>query len=90
MSTFSIDREQLALAIIAQNSMSRTEGVIMTTEGAIRVGNSRDEDFLCMLIPAPQLARELTADGLSSYTAKELRKWADAYPCEKLESLLPQ
>ncbi len=89
MSAYAIDKEQLSLAIIAQNSMSRTEGIIMTQQGAIRVGNSSDEDFLCMLIPAAQLARELTADGLSSYTAKELRKWADEYPSEKLAALLP-
>ena len=45
-----------------------------------------DADFLCMLIPAGVLARQLTADGLSSYTGKELKKWADAYELEPLQT----
>ena len=39
-----------------------------------------------MLIPAGVLARQLTADGLSSYTGKELKKWADSYDREPLQA----
>lgn len=69
--------EALSLAIIAQNNMSPCDGVIMTTSGELRPGYQDEPDLLCMLIPAGELARRLTADGLSSYTGKELRKWAD-------------
>ncbi|MCQ2370769.1 MAG: hypothetical protein MJ058_01785 [Akkermansia sp.] len=81
---FTIGKDELADAIVELNSMSPCEGVVMTREGAVKAGNSSDADFLCMLIPAPVLARQLTADGLSSYTGKELRKWAEAYDAAPL------
>lgn len=62
-------------AIIELNSMSPCDGVVMTRQGEVKVGYSADAETLCMLLPAPTLARRLTADGLSSYTDKELRKW---------------
>lgn len=77
--SFEIDREQLTKAIIELNSMSRADGVIMTRSGEIKCGHADDPDMLRMLIPAGVLARQLTADGLSSYTGKELKKWADEY-----------
>ena len=77
--TFEINREQLTKAIIELNSMSRADGVIMTRSGEIKCGYVNDPDTLRMLIPAGVLARQLTADGLSSYTGKELKKWADEY-----------
>ncbi|MGN0836345.1 MAG: hypothetical protein ACI4OS_02805 [Akkermansia sp.] len=40
-----------------------------------------------MLLPSPQLARQLTADGLSSYTGKELKKWAESYDRAPLQAL---
>ncbi len=83
-----LDREQLAEAIVALNSMSRCEGIIMTTGGTIRVGNTSDEDYLCMLVTAPTLARQLTADGLSCYTAKELDQWAMSYDLAPLQAIL--
>ena len=46
--------------------MSPCDGVIMTRNGEVKVGYESDADFLCMLIPAGVLARQLTADGLSS------------------------
>ena len=64
--------------------MSPCDGVIMTRSGEVKAGYAADADFLCMLIPAPLLARQLTADGLSSYTGKELRKWAEAYDAAPL------
>lgn len=76
---FSIGQDELTEAIIRQNSMSPCDGVIMTRAGEVRPGYEAEEDFLCMLIPAPVLARQLTADGLSSYTGKELKAWANAY-----------
>ncbi len=66
--------------------MSPCDGVIMTRSGEVKVGYEADAETLCMLIPAPQLARLLTADGLSSYTGKELKKWADAYALEPLQT----
>ncbi len=77
--SFEINREQLTKAIIELNSMSRADGVIMTRSGEIKCGYVDDPDTLRMLIPAGVLARQLTADGLSSYTGKELKKWADEY-----------
>ena len=50
----------------------------------MRTGYESEADFLCMLIPAGVLARQLTADGLSSYTGKELKKWAGEYAIEPL------
>ena len=73
--TFTIDPEQLTAAIIELNSMSPCDGVVMTRQGEVKAGYTADADTLCELIPAPQLARQLTADGLSSYTDKEFRKW---------------
>ncbi len=70
--------------------MSRAQGIIMSQSGQVKTGNREDADFLCMLIPAPTLARQLTADGLSSYTGKELKAWADAYDIAPLELLLQQ
>lgn len=83
---FEIQREALTAAIVELNSMSPCEGVIMTTGGEVKVGYESDADFLCMLIPAGVLARQLTADGLSSYTGKELKKWADSYELEPLQT----
>lgn len=73
--SFPINPDQLAAAIIELNSMSRCDGVVMTRQGQIKAGYRHAEDTLCELLPAPQLARMLTADGLSSYTAKELCAW---------------
>lgn len=86
--TFEIDRDALTAAIIELNSMSPADGVIMSRSGAVRVGYTTDEDFLCMLIPAGVLARQLTADGLSSYTGKELAKWAGDYDVAPLQQLV--
>ena len=72
--SFEIQREALSAAIVELNSMSPCDGVIMTTAGVVKVGYESDADFFCMLIPAGVLARQLTADGLSSYTGKELQK----------------
>lgn len=77
--TFEIEQADLTAAIIELNSMSPCDGVIMTREGKVKVGYESDEDFLCMLIPAGVLARQLSADGLSSYSGKELKAWADKY-----------
>ena len=84
--TYEIQRDALTAAIIALNSMSPCDGVIMTQGGEVKVGYETDADFLCMLIPAVVLARQLTADGLSSYTGKELKKWADSYDLAPLQS----
>lgn len=84
-SSFEIQQEALSAAIVELNSMSPCDGVIMTRTGEVRVGYVSDEDFLCMLIPAGLLARQLTADGLSSYTGKELKKWADSYDMAPLQ-----
>jgi hypothetical protein len=43
-----------------------------------------------MLIPAGILARQLTAAGLSSYTGKELKKWAGEYAVEPLVELVAE
>ena len=83
--SYEIDRDALTAAIIELNSMSPTDGVIMTRKGEVRTGYTTDEDFLCMLIPAGVLARQLTADGLSSYSGKELKKWAGDYAVEPLQ-----
>lgn len=82
---FEIDRDALTKAIVELNSMSPTDGVIMTRDGVVRTGYENEEEFLCMLIPAGVLARQLTADGLSSYTGKELNKWAGEYAIEPLQ-----
>lgn len=81
---FEINREQLSAAIIKMNSMCRAQGIVMTRTGDIVCGNADDPDTLRMLLPAPILARQLTADGLSSYTGKELKKWADDYDLSRL------
>lgn len=86
--TPTINQDSLAAAIIELNSMSRKEGVILTRDGSIRTGDSSDENFLCMLIPAATLARQLCADGLSSYTGKELAKWAKNYDNTALLNLI--
>ncbi|MBR1982386.1 MAG: hypothetical protein IKA23_06530 [Akkermansia sp.] len=83
--SFEIQRDALTAAIVELNSMCPCDGVIMTTSGEVKVGYESDTDFLCMLIPTGLLARQLTADGLSSYTGKELKKWADAYEIEPLQ-----
>lgn len=85
---FSIGQDELAKAIIELNSMSPCDGVVMTRSGEVKPGYEADADFLCMLIPAPVLARQLTADGLSSYTGKELRKWAEAYDTAPLQKIV--
>lgn len=77
--SFEIVQADLTAAIIELNSMSPCDGVIMTREGKVKVGYESDADFLCMLIPAGILARRLSADGLSSYSGKELKAWADKY-----------
>lgn len=86
--TFDIDRDALTAAIIELNSMSPADGVIMSRNGTVRVGYTADDDFLCMLIPAGVLARQLTADGLSSYTGKELAKWAGDYDVAPLQQIV--
>lgn len=83
--TFEIQRDALSAAIVELNSMCPCDGVIMTTAGVVKVGYESDTDFFCMLIPAGVLARQLTADGLSSYTGKELKKWADSYELAPLQ-----
>ncbi len=85
---FVISREALSAAIIELNSMSPCEGVIMTRSGEVKVGYAADAETLCMLISAPLLARQLTADGLSSYSGKELKKWAEAYALEPLQAMV--
>ncbi len=84
--SYEIERDALTAAIVELNSMSPCDGVIMTRSGEVKVGYESDADFFCMLIPAGVLARQLTADGLSSYTGKELKKWADAYDLAPLEA----
>lgn len=84
--SFEIQQEALSAAIVELNSMCPCDGVIMTRDGKVKVGYESDADFLCMLIPAGVLARQLTADGLSSYTGKELKKWADSYELEPLQA----
>lgn len=84
----SIDREQLCGAIIELNSMSLCDGVVMTRSGEVKAGYSEDPETLCMLIPAPMLAKQLTADGLSSYTGKELKSWASKYDIEPLQAIV--
>lgn len=84
--SFEIQREALSAAIVELNSMCPCDGVIMTRSGEVKVGYESDADFFCMLIPTGVLARQLTADGLSSYTGKELKKWADAYDMEPLQA----
>lgn len=86
-SSFQIDPEQLSSAIIELNSMSPCDGVVMTRDGAVAVGNEADAQTLCMLIPAPKLARMLTADGLSSYTVKELKQWIKNLDIAPLQAL---
>ena len=83
--SFEIQRDALSAAIVELNSMSPCDGVIMTRSGEVKVGYESDADFLCMLISAGVLARQLTADGLSSYTGKELKKWADSYDLAPLQ-----
>lgn len=83
--SYEIQRDALAAAIVELNSMSPCDGVIMTRNGEVKVGYESDADFFCMLIPAGMLARQLTADGLSSYTGKELKKWAESYDIAPLQ-----
>lgn len=85
---FEVAQEPLSAAIIKLNSMCPDDGVIMTKEGTICTGNESDANFLCMLIPAGKLARQLTADGLASYSGKELKKWADAYDRAPLQAIV--
>ena len=85
---FEVNREELVSAIIELNSMSPCDGVIMSREGKVKVGYEVDADFLCMLIPAGVLARRLTADGLASYSGKELKAWAEKYEIEPLQAIV--
>ncbi len=85
---FQINRDELTTAIIELNSMSPCDGVVMKRDGHVTVGYTRDEDTLCMLIPAPLLARQLTADGLASYSGKELKKWAEGYDLDSLQQIM--
>lgn len=84
--SYEIQRDALSAAIVELNSMCPCDGVIMTLAGEVKVGYESDADCFCMLIPAGVLARQLTADGLSSYTGKELKKWADSYDIEPLQA----
>lgn len=84
--SFDIDRDQLASAIIELNSMSPCDGVVMTLRGEVKVGYAADAETLCMLLPAPVLARRLTADGLSSYTVKEFKKWISDLDVEPMQA----
>lgn len=86
-SRFPIDPEQLMSAIMTLNSMSPCDGVIMTRQGEVKVGYRDDADLLCMLLPAPVLARMLTADGLSSYSVKELKKWISELDTAPLQAI---
>ncbi len=88
--SYEIDRDALTAAIVELNSMSPADGVIMTRTGEVRTGYAAEEDFLCMLIPAGVLARQLTADGLSSYTGKELKKWAGDYAVAPLQQIVTE
>lgn len=88
--SLTIDREQFNAAIIELNSMSPCDGVVMTRQGVVKVGYLADAETLCMLMPAPVLARKLTADGLSSYTDKELKKWVDGLEIEPLQALVDE
>ena len=88
--SFQIDRDELTAAIIELNSMSPCDGVIMKRDGHVGVGYAQDEETLCVLIPAPKLARQLTADGLASYSGKELKKWADDYDIEPLQQIVAE
>lgn len=88
--SFQIDRDELTAAIIELNSMSPCDGVVMKRDGHVAVGYAQDEETLCMLIPAPKLARQLTADGLASYSGKELKKWADDYDIAPLQQLVAE
>jgi hypothetical protein len=88
--SFEIDREARTSAIVELNSMSPCDGVIMAKDGSIRTGYESDEDFLCMLIPAGKLARQLTADGLASYAGKELKAWAEKYDLAPLQEIVAQ
>lgn len=83
-----IDKAALAAAIVELNSMSPCDGIIMTRDGKICCGYAADENTLCMLLPAPLLARQLTADGLSSYSGKELKQWAENYDDAPLRDIL--
>lgn len=86
-STYTIDREQLVQAIIVQNSMKPCEGVVLTRGGEVKSGYADDPETLCMLIPGGTLARQLSADGLSSYSGKELKAWAEKYDIAPLQAL---
>lgn len=86
-STYPIDPAQLSAAIIELNSMSPCDGVIMTRGGEVKAGYAADEQTLCMLLPAPKLARMLTADGLSSYTVKELKQWISALDTTEMQAI---
>jgi hypothetical protein len=88
--SFDIDKDALIASIVELNSMSPADGIIMTRGGKVRTGYTTDEDFLCMLIPAGKLARQLTGDGLSSYTGKELVKWAGEYDIEPLQRIVAE
>lgn len=89
-STFEIDRDELTKAIIELNSMSPCDGVVMKKDGHVSVGYADDDETLCVLIPAAKLARQLTADGLASYSGKELKKWAENYAIEPLQQMVAQ
>lgn len=86
--TFQIERDELTAAIIELNSMSPCDAIVMKRDGHVGVGYAEDEETLCVLIPAPKLARQLTADGLASYSGKELKKWAESYELEPLQQLI--
>ncbi len=85
---FTITQDALSRAIIELNSMSPCDGIVMTREGEVKCGYAAEDSTLCMLIPAPVLARQLTAAGLSSYTGKELKKWAEGYDAAPLQAVV--
>ena len=87
-SSYTIDRAQLSAAIVKLNSMSPCDGVMMTRQGEIKEGYRDDAETLCELLSAPKLARMLTADGLSSYTDKELRKWIEELDIAPMQAIV--
>lgn len=62
----------------------------MTRSGEVKVGYRADEETLCELISAPALARRLTADGLSSYSDKELKKWIEGIDIAPMQAIVDE
>lgn len=87
-SAFTIDPDQFSEAIIKQNSLKPCDGVIMTRDGVVKSGYCNDPEMLCMLIPGAKLGRMLSADGLSSYTVKELKQWIKTIDLAPLQAIV--